>query len=115
MRRRLEDIAISSEQRSAIIEAKRMIEKQFSVRQLIIFGSVARGEATEESDLDLMVITEEVLTHKDRNAIYDIIFEVNYKYATNLSAVVVDAFSWESGILTLTPIFSEVQRDGVIV
>ncbi|MBV1727842.1 MAG: hypothetical protein KUA32_07505, partial [Candidatus Desulforudis sp.] len=71
--------------------------------------------AGEESDLDLLIITREIMTHRDRNAISGIIFEANYRYSTNLSMVVVDAASWNMGILSLTPLYSEVQRDGVTI
>lgn len=41
-----------------IIEANREKIKGFGVRRLGLFGSAARGEATEESDLDFLVELE---------------------------------------------------------
>lgn len=38
------------------------IRNRFSVRQLSIFGSVVRGEATDESDVDVLVEFEEKAT-----------------------------------------------------
>jgi predicted nucleotidyltransferase len=109
------DLILVKEQREAVLEAKKRLMKQFPVEMLVIFGSVARGENDEESDLDLLVITREVMTHRDRNTISDIIFEVNYSYGTNLSVIVVDTFSWNNGVYSLIPLYSEVQRDGVVV
>jgi predicted nucleotidyltransferase len=109
------DLTLTKEQREAVLEAKKWLMKQFPVEMLVVFGSVARGEDDEESDLDLLVITSEVMTYRDRNAISDIIFEINYSYGTNISIVVVDAFSWNKGIYSLIPFYSEVQRDGVVV
>jgi predicted nucleotidyltransferase len=93
MKQGFNDLTLTKEQREAVLEAKNRLMKQFPVEMLVIFGSVARGEDDEESDLDLLVITGEVMTHRDRNTISDIIFEVNYFYGTNLSVVVVDTFS----------------------
>jgi len=41
-----------------IIEANREMIKGFGVRRLGLFGSAARGEATESSDLDFLVELE---------------------------------------------------------
>jgi len=109
------DLILAKEQREAVLEAKKRLMKQFSVEMLVVFGSVARGEDDEESDLDLLVVTKEVMSHRDRNTISDVIFEVNYDYGTNLSVVVVDTFSWDKGVYSLIPLYSEVQRDGVVV
>lgn len=43
----------------------------------------------------------------------DVIFEINLKYGTNLSIVVVDQTSWEHGLLSLTPLYQAVQNEGV--
>jgi predicted nucleotidyltransferase len=115
MKQGFNDLTLTKEQREAVLEAKNRLVKQFPVEMLVIFGSVARGEDDVESDLDLLVITGEVMTHRDRNTISEIIFEVNYVYGTNLSVVVVDTFSWNKGVYSLIPLYSEVLRDGVVV
>lgn len=48
---------ISSEQ---IQQAVERLVKAANPSKVILFGSYARGDATEESDLDLMVIEQEV-------------------------------------------------------
>jgi len=111
----INDLALTTEQREAVLEAKNQLMKQFSVEMIVMFGSVARGEDDEHSDLDLLVITGKVMTHGERNSVSDVIFEVNYAFGTNLSVVVVDALAWDSGIYSLGPFHSEVQRDGVVV
>lgn len=49
----------SVKSRNHIIEALRQalpeLRRDFGVRQLALFGSYARGDATEESDVDLVV------------------------------------------------------------
>jgi len=112
---RLKLLGLSEAQYHAVLEAKRQLKQEFPVEKLIVFGSVARGEADEESDLDLLVITSEPATHRIRNRMSDVIFEINLKYGTNLSIVVVEKSLWNEGILSLTPFYEEVQREGVSV
>ena len=44
------------EQTVSILEANKELLKQFHVRSLSVFGSVARGEAGPDSDIDLLEI-----------------------------------------------------------
>ena len=43
---------------------KKILEKQFGVTTIALFGSYARGEETETSDIDLLIEAKE---HKFRN------------------------------------------------
>lgn len=36
-------------------ESKRVLEREFPLRRMALFGSVARGEETEGSDVDILV------------------------------------------------------------
>ena len=115
MGRSLDTLLLTASEHKAVLEADRRLKKLFPVEQLIVFGSVARCQADEGSDLDLLVVTTEPMTYRMRNAMSDAIFDINLEYDTNLSIVVVDAGSWESGVLSATPLHAEIERDGVFV
>ena len=44
---------------------------------IILFGSVAKNEISEESDIDLLVITEEEMEEELNGKIYDLMFKYN--------------------------------------
>jgi len=50
---------LSSRQSQALNEIKQKVSQRFSVEDYILYGSAARGEADEESDLDLLIVTSE--------------------------------------------------------
>lgn len=47
------------------------IRQRFSVRRLSVFGSVARGEASEGSDVDVLVVF-------DRKATFDLFMDLKF-------------------------------------
>ena len=57
----------------------RLIAEEISengrVVAVILFGSVARGEATEESDIDLLVVTEADIEAQLNDKVYDLMFK----------------------------------------
>ena len=115
MSKTIEELKLTSEHLKAIDKLSLELKEQFPVTDIAIFGSTARGEAGEGSDLDLLVITSEKVSHKIMNKMYGLVFEINFEFGTNISIVIVDANSWYKGIMTLTPLYAEVQRDGVFL
>ena len=108
-------IPLSSKQLEALSEIKRKLQERFEIEAFVLYGSVARGQATEESDADLLIVTSTRLTRFERHEITDGVFEVNLHYDTNFSTLVVDRSSWETGIISVLPIRDEIFRDGIRV
>ncbi len=58
------------------------IRQRFSVKALAIFGSIARGESTDNSDVDVLVVF-------DRKASFDLFMDLKF-YLENLLGTKVD-------------------------
>ncbi len=52
--------------RSSIDRAARQIAERFSPKQIVLFGSYARGQATPDSDVDLLVLMDTSLRPVDQ-------------------------------------------------
>lgn len=87
----------------------------YDVDSIVLFGSVARGAADDESDIDLLILTKRALTRDERHVITHIVFEKNLEHGTNFSTTVVDANTWQNGMYSVLPIHDEISRDGVVV
>jgi predicted nucleotidyltransferase len=109
------DLELSSLQKEALAELKTELIRRFDPEKLIIFGSTARGDFDDESDIDLLVITKWPYSRSERHQITDIVFEVNLKYGTNISSTVVDHQSWSYGPFSVLPIKHEIERDGIAI
>lgn len=81
---------------------------------LRLFGSRARGEGTEESDLDVLV----VLQKKDRAVCRRIVeesLEVDLVYDTNLAPTILSADEYRQNQEYGTPFYRNVEREGVLL
>ena len=79
---------------------------------LHLFGSRARGEGTEESDLDVLVLVKK----KDRALCRRIVeesLEVDLKYGTNLAPTILTAEEYRQNREYGTPFYRNVEREGV--
>ena len=106
---------LSPDQQKALTEIQNRIQNHFAVQGMMIFGSVARHTADEESDIDLLILTKQTLSRLERHKITDIVFEINLKYQTNFSTLVVDIKNWESGLVSTLPIKDEILGEGILV
>jgi len=113
--RQLADIVLTPIQLTALSELRRRILSEFEVEKVVLYGSAARGEADAESDTDLLIITRMPLQRSSRHRITDLVFDINLKYGTNFSSLVIDRETWETGAVSVLPLHDEILRDGVTI
>lgn len=113
--RRIEDVTLSENEKRALISLKRLLYSRFAIEELILFGSVARGDSVPESDIDLLVMTSEPVDRRERHEITNAVFDTNLEFATNFSTLVVDRRSWESGYFSILPIRDEILTNGASI
>ena len=51
-----------------------------SVKDVILFGSQARGDSDENSDYDVIIVLDGNYSGKDENDILDLCYDINLKY-----------------------------------
>lgn len=84
-----------------------------SLKQIILYGSFARNESTENSDIDLAVVLQgEIHPGKEIDRMIDTITEINLKYNVLISIYPVS----ENNYYTLkSPLLMNVRNEGVPV
>jgi len=99
-------------EKMALSELKEMLYKKFEVVDLRIFGSRVKGGGNFESDIDVMIELAES-NPEIESQIDDIIFEINLKYESFISAVIFNKKEIEEGPLSESPIYKIIQKEGL--
>ena len=94
------------------------MEKLFeiSLKKIILYGSYARGDYKENSDMDIMILTSlsdfEIKKYEEK--VYDIAFELGIKHSIMISINIKneDHFNYWIGAL---PYYDNVQNEGIIL
>ncbi|WP_051345829.1 nucleotidyltransferase domain-containing protein [Thermodesulfovibrio yellowstonii] len=78
------------------------------IKKIILYGSKARGDFTEESDIDLLFITKKPLNKQEKYEIFDFISELELKYNVLASALFINEKELKERSL-----FREIKKDGI--
>jgi predicted nucleotidyltransferase len=90
--------------REIALEAKRCLAEAFGSRLkgVVLHGSEARGEATEDSDIDLLVLLEgPVSTFKDIGTIVDATYHLELETGRMIDGQPADVQEYEEGAVYL--------------
>jgi len=70
------------ENQKILIDLKQYLQKHYgdSVKDVVLFGSQARGDSREYSDYDILIILDKDYSGKDENKILDLCYDIDIKY-----------------------------------
>ncbi len=107
---------LSPQENAAVTEFKAQIGllPKLRVKSMTLFGSRARGEGHEESDLDILVLVEE-RTSKIRNQILDIADDIYLKFEIDISPLVLSFAQFQTIKQRERLLASEIEHDGLLL
>lgn len=105
--------SLTSQEQQALKRFKTTLQPLLTdnLLSLRLFGSRARGEGTEESDLDVLI----VLRNKDRALCRRIVaeaLEIDLAYGVNLSPIILSAAEYQQNKDIDTPFYRNVEQEG---
>ena len=98
-------------EREALNILKARLEEKYNLLDFRIYGSKAKGTDVEGSDIDVMVVLED-LSPLIESQIDDLIFELNLKYDCFITALFFSRKELEIGALSESPIYKKVLQEG---
>jgi predicted nucleotidyltransferase len=94
-------------------ELKGRISEKYSVKEMRVFGSSARGDRKPESDIDVLVH----LSHANRQIeedLFDMAYDLELKHDCLIDIIVVDDHDL-SGAQGTAPIYENIRTEGAAV
>lgn len=86
------------------------------LKRIILYGSYARGDYRQDSDMDIMILAdiqpEEISSYADR--IYDITYDFEEQYGIEINPVIQSMQTYEQW-KNVYPFFMNIEKDGVAV
>ncbi|GFP37767.1 uncharacterized protein HKBW3S44_01447 [Candidatus Hakubella thermalkaliphila] len=113
--RNLEKLSLlKTEERNAVLEFADLLRERFGflIKELILFGSKARGESDQESDIDILVVLTN-LSWEIKKSISELAAEENLKHNVLISTIRYDTATWESPLIKASPFAKSIREEGI--
>lgn len=96
-----------------IRELKNILKNVAPTASAILFGSRARGDNREDSDVDLLIlIDKDNMKYEDESRITDPLYDFEFNNGVIMSPIVMTRQAWEETKYRTT-LYDEVARDGI--
>ena len=84
------------------------------LRRIILYGSVAKGSASQESDIDIAILIDGTLSAEKEDSLSGLLADLDLKYDKVFSVVSIDDRrfrEWKSTLL----FYRNVDREGIVL
>lgn len=82
--------------------------------RIVLYGSVARGTADVDSDIDVAVFVNNRLTSEQQDQLSDLVVDLNLKYDRVISVVDIEQQTYQMR-KEVTPFYQNVDREGIVL
>lgn len=109
----ISDISLRADVRRAIEEAARHLRDHWPVTEVVLFGSLARGDARPDSDIDLLVLTSRPTTCGEWGKMLNQLVPIELAHEVMFELLIQEREEWLHGVTQALPIRHIVDREGV--
>ena len=119
-------------EKKALTELKEKIKEKYPEAEIILYGSKARGDYDENSDIDLMIIVKDnyqinkgisfeeleklyflPVNEKIENEILSIVTDIQVKYCVSIDYQVKNKSYVETNLAGIVPLYQNIRKEGV--
>ena len=102
--------------KKAIQELKQGLVHRFGTDvELRIFGSVARGDYHEHSDIDILVVLPDKVDNAVEEQVFDMAYDIELEYGLVIGTIVYSRDFWYSDRAAVMPLYKNIQRESLFV
>ena len=104
---------LSKEASSDLVEGMRGVFGD-QLLSVVLYGSVARGDDTPESDVDIALFLREPLRYEEQEKMISCIVDLDWKYDKVFSPIDIQQSMYEEWVEDL-PFYRNIREDGIVL
>lgn len=109
----LQELNLKENERKALQELKKRVSERFPDAEIILYGSKARGDADEESDIDILVLLDSKISNALEEEIFHISYTIELEYDLVFGVIVENKDFWRTPLANAMPLHWNIDEEGV--
>jgi uncharacterized protein len=106
---------ISRGDRDILIKLKEIVHEIVPTATVLLYGSVARGTPDEDSDYDVLILTDAPLSTREEDTVTDVFYDLELERGIVISTMFYTKDFWAAPLAQVMPFHQRVQEDGVVI
>lgn len=108
-------LELKDNEEKALHELKQRLLEKFPDAEVILYGSKARGDDEEFSDIDLLILLNGKVNTQLEEEVISLAFQVELKYELVFGLLIESKEFWNTELARAMPIHWNIDRDGIPV
>ena len=106
---------LSPSEKEAVLEFREQVVRMLPTVEVFLYGSKARGDATEFSDIDLLVLVAGPIDRDIERRIYSVKFDIELRHDVIIGMLLESRTFWDSPRVVHTPLHENISREEIPV
>jgi predicted nucleotidyltransferase len=81
--------------------------------EVVLYGSRARGDASEESDYDLLIVSDGPATIEREDRFRRALYDIQLETGAVVTVILVNRTDWETPLYKAMPLHQNITREGI--
>jgi len=103
-----------NKEKKALQQLKKELSQRYNLYWLKIIGSKVRGDSDKESDIDVVIVLDNVNWDIEKQ-VYELCFHIGLEYDVLISPIIYSVQETNDTLIKATSFFMTVEKDGVAV
>jgi predicted nucleotidyltransferase len=103
----------SSQEKDILLNCRDAIRGIDRASEVILYGSRARGDAAEDSDYDLLILSNVPATLENEDRFRRALYDLQLETGTVITVILVNRADWGTPLYKAMPLHQNITREGI--
>jgi len=112
--RSITDVELAQKEYKLLQKIKKNLDHLISGGSVFLFGSRARGDSKDDSDWDILIITENI-NEEIKSNILKTLYDIELEENVIINPLILSRNAWENGRFACHPIHAHIESKGILL
>jgi predicted nucleotidyltransferase len=104
---------LTTSEKQILVACRELIRGVDPNAETILYGSRARGDAAEDSDYDLLIVSDVPVTLENEDRFRRALYDIQLDTGTVITVILANRNEWKTPLYKAMPLHQNITREGI--